>query len=334
LDIKVDPTVLSFVTRIGGTSSTTLQLINNGSDFPIEVTDVALLPGASASLSVEVPTLPLSIPVGQSASVVVRFAPTDSVSTSATLRITSDDPDEGQLDVSVGLLSFVQPLAPPDVRAVCLKDLERQLDRLNRVRLRIWGTCFLDELRGVACDAGRRDVIVAKAEEKLRAVIGGARDRHCAGASLSPSLLGLPAQCGAPCQAIDLTTIRKLADCAVCRQTAATDAMLGAAVGTVPPDLPGNQLGTSAWRCNQLLVTGTENGIRSVQRSLAGCELAAVRGVRPARDGSGRDGLRDRLSAPGPPGAPLLPGCPCARDPSAGRCPSVVGGCRRWEGRA
>ena len=117
-DIKLDPTVISFVTKIGATSTTTLQLINNGSDFPIEVTDVSLLPGAPASLTIEVPTLPLSIPVGQTASVIVHFAPTSSLLTSATLRVTSDDPDEGQIDVSVGMLSFVQPVAAPAIRGV------------------------------------------------------------------------------------------------------------------------------------------------------------------------------------------------------------------------
>jgi hypothetical protein len=52
--------------------------------------------------------------------------------------------------------------------------------------------------------------------------------------------------------------------------------MLGAAVGTVPPDLPPNRLGSSAWRRNQQLVTGILNGIRSVQKALGACELDAV----------------------------------------------------------
>jgi hypothetical protein len=275
-DIKLDPIVISFVTKIGDTSTATLQLINNGSDFPIEVTDVSLLPGAPPSLTIDVPPLPLSIPVGQSVPVPVHFSPTDSLLTSATLRVTSDDPDEGQIDVSVGMLSFLQPLAPPDVRGACLKDLEKQLERLNKVRLRAWGTCYLDELRGVACDTGRRDIAVAKAEAKLRALIGGEHDTHCTANALSPSLLGLPPKCGTPCDSISLSTMPALADCAVCRQTAATDAMLGAAVGTVPPDLPPNRLGSSAWRCNQQLVTGIQNSIRSVQKALGSCELDAV----------------------------------------------------------
>jgi hypothetical protein len=73
-DIKLDPTVISFVTTIGDTSTATLQLINNGSDFPIEVTDVSLLPDAPPSLTIDVPPLPLSIPVGQSVPVPVHGA--------------------------------------------------------------------------------------------------------------------------------------------------------------------------------------------------------------------------------------------------------------------
>lgn len=310
-DIKLDPTVISFVTKIGATSTTTLKLINNGSDFPIEVTDVSLLPGAPASLTIEVPTLPLSIPVGQTASVIVHFSPTSSLLTSATLRVTSDDPDEGQIDVSVGMLSFVQPVAAPAIRGACLKDLEKQLEGLNKVRLRAWGACYLDELRGVACDTGRRDVDVAKAETKLRAAIGGVRDTHCTANSLSPSLLGLPPKCATPCDSITLNTIPALADCAVCQQTAATDAMLGAAVGTVPPDLPPNRLTTSAWQCNKQLVTGIQNGIRNVQKALGACELDAVLA------GTSVDCATDQTSA--------LAKAAAQVDTRAGRCTDTTG---------
>jgi hypothetical protein len=310
-DIKLDPTVISFVTKIGATSTATLQLINNGSDFPIEVTDVSLLPGAPPSLTIDVPPLPLSIPVGQSVPVAVHFSPTDSLLTSATLRVTSDDPDEGQIDVSVGMLSFVQPVAPPAVRGACLKDLEKQLERLNKVGLRAWGGCYLDELRGVACDTGRRDADVAKLETKLRAAIGGDRDTHCVANTLSPSLLGLPPQCAAPCDSITLNTIPALADCVVCQQTAATDAMLAVTVGTAPPDLPPNRLATGAWQCNKQLVTGIQNGIRSVQKALGTCELAAVLA------GTSADCATDQASA--------LAKAAAQVDARAGRCSDTTG---------
>jgi hypothetical protein len=162
------------------------------------------------------------------------------------------------------------------VRGACLKDLEKGLERLTKARLRAWNTCYLDELRGVACDAARRDLTVAKAEAKLRDAVGGVRDRHCAAQSLSATLLGLPTQCDAPCDGIAMNTIPRVADCAVCQVSAATDAMLTAAVGTTPPDLPDNVLADAPWRCNRQLATATEKGIRSIQKSLGACELRAV----------------------------------------------------------
>lgn len=281
-DIKVDPTDVSFVTRAGSTANATVTILNNGADFALQVTGVALLPGAPASLTVTAPTLPVSIPVGGSVPVTLTFAPTGSLLVGATLRITSDDPDETDLDVPVSLLAFVQPLAPSEVRGACLKDVEKQLEQLTKARLGACGRCYLDELRGVACDAARRDLTVAKAEARLRDTVGGARDRHCAANTLSPSLLGMSPQCGAPCEAINLTSIARLADCAACRATAATDAMLAATVGTTPPDLPGNLLGPDAWRCNRHLVRGVQKGIRSVQKSLGTCELSAALAGTPA----------------------------------------------------
>src|SRR5262249_33586583 len=152
---------------------------------------------------------------------------------------------------------------------------------------------------------------VAKAEAKLRALIGGERDTHCVANSLSPSLLGLPPQCAAPCDSITLNTIPALADCVVCQQTAATDAMLGAAVGTVPPDLPPDRLAPSAWQCNKQLVTGIQNGIRSVQKALGACELDAVLA------GTSADCASEQASA--------LARAAAQVDARAGRCSDTTG---------
>jgi ASPM-SPD-2-Hydin domain-containing protein len=275
-DILVEPTVVSFLTPVGNGASATVEIRNNGSDLPLQVTGVGLLPGAPVSYGVVAPAAPFSIAVGDSVTVEITFAPTLSGTQAATLRIASDDPDEPAVDVSVSGLSFVSPLAPPDVRGACLKDLSKQLEAVTKARLRAWSTCYLDELRGVACDVARRDQGVAKAEIKLRALVGGDRARHCDASSLSATLLGLPTQCGAPCQAITLSTVPKVADCAICRAAAATDALLAAAVGATPPDLPTNPLTTTAWRCNRQLVSAADKGIRAVQKALDACELGAV----------------------------------------------------------
>jgi hypothetical protein len=275
-DILVEPGVVAFITPLGDSASADVTIRSNGSDLPLEVSGVELLAGAPPSFGLTAPAVPFSIPAGQSVTVQVTFTPTISGQQTATLRITSDDPDQPIIDIAVSGLAFVTPLAPPDVRGRCLKDLSKQLERVAKARLGAWGACYVDELRGVACDAARRDKTVAKAETKLRELVGGTRDRHCAAASLSATLLGLPSQCGAPCDAITLNTIPKIADCALCRAQAATDAMLAAAVGTTPPDLPPNVLGPDAWRCNRQLVAATGKGIRSVQKALDRCELEDV----------------------------------------------------------
>jgi hypothetical protein len=275
-DLEVGPSIVALLTPVGEPTSAVVTLANNGTDFPIEVTDVSFLAGAHPTLSVSAPAMPFSIPVGDSVEIQVLFSSPSSVLASGTLRVTSDDPDEPTIDVAVSALSFIDPLAPPDVRAGCLKDMEKGLERLTKAHLREWGDCYLDELAGVACDTAKRDFRIAKAEAKLRSVVGGDRDRRCAAQSLSASLLGLPAQCGAPCGSITQNTMSRIADCLVCQQNAATNAMLTATVGTAPPDLPLTTLGPAAQRCSQQLVTGVQNGIRAVQRAVASCELSSV----------------------------------------------------------
>ena len=87
--------------------------------------------------------------------------------------------------------------------------------------------------------------------------------------------------------------------------------MLGAAVGTVPPDLPPNRLTTSAWQCNKQLVTGIQNGIRNVQKALGGCELDAILA------GTSADCASDETSA--------LAKAAVQVDTRAGRCTDTTG---------
>ncbi len=275
-DIEVTPATVAMITQVGEPTSGTVDLINNGTDFPLEVSGLAFLAGASPALGIVAPALPFSIPVGDRVTVQVTFSAPGSGLASGTLRVTSDDPDEATIDVAVSAFAFVDPVAPGDVRGGCLKDMEKSLERLAKTHLREWGDCYLDELAGVACDTAKRDLRIGKAEAKLRSVIGGSRDRNCAAKSLSAPLLGLPAQCGAPCGSITQNTMSRIADCLVCQQAAATNAMLTATVGAAPPDLPLSTLAPHAQRCAQQLVIGVQNGIRAVQRAVAGCELSSV----------------------------------------------------------
>lgn len=275
-DVLIAPEALAFVTQVNKVDIVPVAIVNNGTDDPITVSAYELLPGAHAALGLSGPATPIVIPVGQQATVDVSFSPLATGLATGTLRITSDDPDEPTIDVPLSGIAFVKNLAPADTRAACFKEAERRLEVFSKQHLKEWGRCYLDELRGLACDTGRRDFKTGLAEAKLRAAVGGAKDRRCAGAGLTPTLLDLPLQCGAPCAGIQITSIATWADCLVCRQSAATVAMLDAAVGTEPPDLPLNLLGADAHRCNRSLVNGVRRAARKIQKALGACRLENV----------------------------------------------------------
>lgn len=279
-DLLVTPGGVSFVTEVGLSDVRTVELVNFGQDDPITVSDIALLPGADPSLSLDVPSLPLVIPVGDRATVDIAFAPTASLPLLATLRITSDDPDEPMIDVGVTALGIVVPRAPAPARAACLGVIDTQYRKFTKTHLKEWTRCLGDEVRGRACDAGRRDLKLAAAEEKLRSYVGGSRDKRCAGAGLSPSLAGLPTTCPAPCDAIPVTNIGGLADCLVCVQEASTDTLLAATYGTLPPDLPAAAPLLAA-SCQKGLATAMSKGVQKAQKALAACMLANITAVTP-----------------------------------------------------
>ena len=301
-DIRVSPENLIFQTVVGNTTMKTLDIVNNGLTTPIEVTSVAFLPGTPPELSLTAPAVPFTIPVGGSVSVTVTFAPTSVGLLNETLRVSSDDPDEPDLDVPVGALSTSNPLAPAADRAACMFDIERRMERYTKTHLKEWTACFVAELAGLACDTGRRDLRIGQAEARLRDYIGGPNDRNCAPKSLTPVRLGIPSTCGGSCSAIAVTNLSKFVDCLVCRQDAATNAMLAAAIGTSPPDVPANVLGPSAWRCNRSLVRGMAKTIRKMQSTLASCEVDAI--TAPADCGTTEDAALDLLASK----VDLLPG--------------------------
>jgi hypothetical protein len=274
-DIRIDPDNVGFVTEVGSSSSVNVEIFNNGADFDLTVSAYGFLAGASPTLSVSGPATPIVIPVGDSVLLTVTFAPPAAVLASGTLRITSDDPDEADVDLPVSGISFDSPLAPAAERAACLGDVAKQMERYTKAHLKEWGACFTTEQRGIACDAGRRDLKIGQAEVRLRAVLGGPTDRTCAPRSLTPVRLGLPDTCGGSCDAIELDDLASIADCLVCRQEAATGAMLAAAVGTAPPDLPGTLAG-QALGCSRGLVAAMQKVIRKDQKALDECRADAI----------------------------------------------------------
>ncbi|MEO6028640.1 MAG: hypothetical protein ABIR79_17380 [Candidatus Binatia bacterium] len=276
LDIRVEPGSVSFITKAGTTNTLQVQIINNGSTDPLHVSSYQLLPGAHPTLSVTGPTAPFDIQVGGIVELDVSFAPNTAVIGSATLRISSDDPDEGTVDLPVQGFGFVQTLGAPEVRARCLKSVDSQFRRYADRHRREWNRCFLDEIKGQACDEGARDLKIQQAETHFRAAVGGAKDKTCVGANMTAPLLGFPATCGGTCS-ITLNTMASVASCLVCRENEARDDMLRDGLGTAPPDSPPNVAGTSAAnRCEKQIASRLAKGISSVQKVLGRCELANV----------------------------------------------------------
>jgi hypothetical protein len=276
LDIRVEPQNLAFITKAGTADVQQLQIINNGSTDPITISSYAFQPGSHATLSVSGPATPFDIPVGQIVTLDVTFAPNTAVLASGTLRIVSNDPDEADLDVPVTGFGFVQTLAAPEVRARCLKTIDVQFRKYADRHRREWNRCFVDEVKGLACDAGTRDLKIQQAETRFRDAIGGAKDKVCAGANLNAGLLGFGAACGGDCN-IALNSIASVASCLVCRENTARDTMLRDGVGTAPPDSPPNVAGTSgANLCQKQIASRLAKGITQVQKVLGRCELANV----------------------------------------------------------
>ena len=105
---------------------------------------------------------------------------------------------------------FVQTLAPADKRARCLKSIDKRVPPLRRSHRREWNRCFLDEVNGLACDTGTRDLKIQQAETRFR---DGHRRRQGQGLRRRQPerrrLLDLPATCGGGCN-ITVSTHRVL----------------------------------------------------------------------------------------------------------------------------
>jgi hypothetical protein len=275
-DIRISPTSLSFITKAGTSDVVRVQVINNGRTDPIAVSSYGFVAGSHPALSVSGPPLPLVLNVGEIAELDVTFSPPSAIIATGTLRIASDDPDEPTIDLSAQAFGFTQTLASVADRVRCLKSVDKELRRYSDRLFREWNRCFVDEVRGLACDVGTRELEIAQAETRFRDAIGGSKDKVCAGELLNASLLGLPASCGGTCDQT-VTSMASFASCLVCRANEGRDEMLRQGIGTAPPDSPSNVAGTTAAnRCEKQIASRIAKGIASIQKILGRCELANV----------------------------------------------------------
>jgi len=279
-DVRASPERITVRVDAGETALQTLTVHNNGKDEPIEVASYGLAPGAPPVLSLEGPATPFVLQVGESAELALLFAPTGATLAETAVLIESDDPDEPVLEIPVTAIGRVQPVAPAEVRAACLRDVDRAARGLAKRHLAEWARCHADEAAGFACDAGARDRRLLAAGAALHEAVGGDADRRCERVGLTPRLVGHPETCGGDCGEIALTDFTQLSDCLACRQDEATRALLRAALGAAPPDAP-PAVGREASRCAERVLRAVRQAVAKAQRLLARCELTNATAASP-----------------------------------------------------
>jgi hypothetical protein len=174
-------------------------------------------------------------------------------------------------------------LAPGGAAERCRRSLARAGDRYRKTHLREWQRCFESEVRGLSCDAGRRDAALADAEAALRSTLGGAADRACAGADVTPSSLGHGTSCPAPCASVTLFGAADLAECSLCLAEQLDAAALGAAYGAQLPAVPGTLPGGAA-DCQRSLAKAATALAASWAKARLRCERRNAAGKRPPVD--------------------------------------------------
>jgi hypothetical protein len=98
-DIFIDPTSADFGAVSGGTFKDTTFVISNDSCQTLQVTATSLVGANPNQFAIVAGGAPFAVPQGGNRDLVVRFAPLAAGAKTATLRITSNDPDEGTVDI-------------------------------------------------------------------------------------------------------------------------------------------------------------------------------------------------------------------------------------------
>lgn len=168
----------------------------------------------------------------------------------------------------------------PDAQKIakCASAVANGEERYRKTYQKEWDKCYAVEAAGLTCDATSRDVRIAKAEGKLRAKIGGEKDRVCAGQNITPITLGHGNSCPVPCATTVLFDMADVASCAVCVSKAVTSETLNAAYGVRPPAVPGTAP-TLALKCQKTLAKAAGGLALGWTRALSTCEDGNVRGV-------------------------------------------------------
>jgi hypothetical protein len=299
LDIRVSPTSTGAIIYVGEIATRDITVFNNGSEDPLEISSYALLPGAPASLVASGPPAPFTIPLGESVTIQLTFSPAAPIVSNTALRIESNDPDEAMIDIPITVAASADPTAPGASRAPCYAAIRKAMSKYAKTQLRVWNDCYLEELAGRACDTGNRDLRLGKAFAKLAAVIGGDKDKACAGAGLSRTTLGFPTTCAPGCEENYVAGIRDIPACLACVQDLVMEGVLRDGLGTAPPDLPPMTIPfENSYTCQQRIMKALQKGLLKMYAELGECELAAMSVESPAGEcETSLDAVLDELRA-------------------------------------
>ncbi|MGH2570654.1 MAG: choice-of-anchor D domain-containing protein, partial [bacterium] len=120
-DVAVTPASRDWgVVTLGESAVRTVEIRNEG-ELALEVLTTELAGAGSTSFFLESGRAPVTLPPGASASVAIRFSPAATGPVAAVLRIESNDPDEGTIDVALAGRATAPP--PPDAVAFAAASL-------------------------------------------------------------------------------------------------------------------------------------------------------------------------------------------------------------------
>ncbi len=165
--------------------------------------------------------------------------------------------------------------------ARCQKEVAKTEATFWKRHQKEWGKCYQREAAGLTCDTSIRDARIAAAEGKLRAKIGGVKDRRCAAINLTPITLGHGSVCPVPCATQVLFDMNDLASCAVCIGGALTGGVLQSAYGVEPPALPATAPAGAPAACQRSLASASSKLAQRWSAALAKCEDANHSGQPP-----------------------------------------------------
>jgi len=175
-------------------------------------------------------------------------------------------------------VEMVRAVIDTDTKKVqaCRGSIDKLQTKYLKTFQKEWGGCYASVAAGDTCDEIERDSDVMEARATLRARLGGADDKKCAG--MTPVTTGLGSYCPVPCASIVLYDMDDVADCSICLAEHVVTTALESAYGTVPPELPAAvPAGDSAACQKQLGLAATTLGSKWAA-ALKSCEKDNSRG--------------------------------------------------------